>query len=235
MNGLDTVKCTALLESLPEQELALRFVFHNTKYVTKELVRVYAELLLRQWIASRDPSKRLALIFEANKVGSRHWLYFLFHHLLPEHKRITEYATQEELDTIDEILFLDDFSITGQNLIGTFDQLAFGKKTKHISVQIILAFSYNNFLGEMNGFVGRSYGGVKYLVAESLTEPKSTLLTPAFHDAINNKEERDLIPFHAEYKIPDRFCTYAALYEQCRAPPDRSFMREVETFWSTLQ
>ena len=223
------------MEKFPEEQAALRFVLHNTKYVTKELVRVYAEFLLRQWLASRDSSKRLALLFEPHKIGSKHWLYFLFHHLLPEHKRITLDATQEELDDIDEILFLDDFSITGQSLIGSFDQLSYNKKTKHISVQIILAFSYNNFLSEMNGFVGRNYAQVKYQVAESLVEPKSTLLTSAFHDAIGNKEERDMIPFHAEYKIPDTFCTYSSLYKKCRAPPDRSFMKQVEAFWSTLQ
>lgn len=234
MNGLDVVKCAQLIKDLPEHELVLRFVFENTTYVTKENVRVYSEYLLQDWLAKRDATKRLGVLFESDEIGSKHWLYFLFCQLLPDHKKLTTKATQDELDNIDELLFLEDFSLTGQSLIDDFDQLSYKKSTKHISVQIILAFAAGYFLREIHGYVGKNFREVNYLAGKVLVQPKNFLLSVAFHRAIGNNELRDMLPFHAEYKIPDSFCTYSTLYEKCRDAPDRSFMKEVELFWSNL-
>jgi hypothetical protein len=143
LNGLNVAKCNEFINNNIKYKQILETLFSNTKYYTHDQIKNMLEHLLTKFIDSRDKNKPLIILLDNNKIGSEHYYYYTLKHLLPEHY-ICFIDSKSGLKMIDEpcdILFLDDWSLSGCHLLGVIDSALYTKKqetNKNITINIIV-------------------------------------------------------------------------------------------------
>ena len=91
--------------------------------------------LVKQWLSNRDPTRNVYILMdEKNKIGSRKWLYVECHDLLPFHTIINPKDKIKD-NKNPEIVIIDDWSITGIDLMDTMD--VFYQNNKEIKFSYI--------------------------------------------------------------------------------------------------
>ena len=133
----------------------IKYVLENTRYITKLEVIQQTRTLINKWKQERQPDREVLILLESEKIGSQHWLYLECIDLLPDHSIIycneSKIYCNESKTNYDnkEILIIDDWSITGENLIGLIQDFTCKAKGKY-SLVCIIPFASDNILRNNN-------------------------------------------------------------------------------------
>ena len=258
-NGLDIEipTCKDLMSQYPDLKEIFNLLFENTKYFTTQQVK---NALLKQieiWKEKRIP-KKLYVLMSPYKVGSEQYFYYIFKDILPEHELIfIDEAIDIYKDHSDigvEILFLDDWSLSGNNMLGNIDVFIsnyFPEEAKEIeyegnwietfhpefnkinnpslSLTIIVAITTEDVIKLLNeiGVTPTIY--YEYLIPNFgdvlRSHNISQKLINDFSIIFNKESEIPSYPVHLEYKIANEFGSYPIIYNSCRInKPDKTFM-----------
>lgn len=120
MAGLNLNKesCSEIIDKNEKFRKIFDILFHETKYFTREEITDSLEYLIQKWLLERDPVK-LYVILKNDKIGSEHYFYYHFRHLLPEHTVIHKYLKEVNEDI--EMLYMDDWVLSGQHMKSTIE------------------------------------------------------------------------------------------------------------------
>ena len=118
------------MNKYPQFREIFELLYKNTQYFTTKQVLKSLELNINKWKRERKDNK-LYVVLSLNKnykreVGSEEFFYKHFKHILPYHDLLLFDHNDLPNKTIDkdaEYLFLDDWSLSGTNLIGNIDRL----------------------------------------------------------------------------------------------------------------
>lgn len=201
-----------------EHQDEIRQLLLNTHYLTKDYVISEARRLVKNFVESRDNTKSLGIFVDVYKIGSKHWLIKECADLLPKYVLVKENSNI----TADEILYLDDVVLTGHQCLGMIDFYSYSNDVTKIDLKIIIVCIHeSNELLRGLPDVGGRFKSMNISVGKKLGNFK-----------VSGKFGRQKCNVHMEYKIPNTFCVYERIYSMCRSPPDRSFMIDVEKFYS---
>ena len=131
--NLELEDCVQLYEDYPKYKQIFDLLFEYTHYYTKrEIIHdIYENIMNWKEIRRKIP---LFVIIDNNKIGSDHYYYYHFKDILPKHKIIL--SSNEISDDNDvELLYIDDWSLTGLNMIKLFEPLI---NRKHRTSEILL-------------------------------------------------------------------------------------------------
>lgn len=126
----------------------IMYILENSNYIGKDDMIQRTRDLVSKWISDRDSNRNVYILMdEEKKLGSRKWLYIECYDLLPSHIVIN--PGQKINDNNPEIIIIDDWSITGIDLLRTINE--FYCNNEHIkssSITYIITYcskEYFNF------------------------------------------------------------------------------------------
>lgn len=231
-HGLNQEKCVSFIEKNQDHLNLLVRLFENTKYYKTSDVLDGIKIQILKWKSERKDIP-LYLPIPNIEIGSEIWLYNLFKDLLPEHqimKNITDIPTEIEV----ELLLIDDWCLSGFNLLGTFDQLFYilGRNPDgkyNFTTTVITFVCTNTCRNNING-VCRSFRHSKsdfkfycQNIVDSLYEhvkdiPEQQIIDFMIKYMPNIDPVPELLPFpvHFEHKIANQFGSYPLIYKPCR-------------------
>src|SRR3990167_6056079 len=133
-NGLDPELCQIVLDNNPKYVDIIRQLFKETSYMTTTYIIDAMTSIITEWKSKRNDELPLYVTLpHDNQTGSEWWIYNQFKDLLPKHEVITEeldISPHEINDIPHEIIALDDWMLSGQNMAERFELLC----QKHTSI-----------------------------------------------------------------------------------------------------
>lgn len=238
----------SLIKLYPEKyNTILQIIGDSSIFCTTQYIIDTSRMLVEKWRNERQ-DRKLYIVSIGEKVGSEQWMYLVNRNLLPPHQLITSYDCDESRFLVDniieedsEILFIDDFMLSGTNIIGQFENLFYNfrdiTQRKHISfiMPVVTAESltlineiinsYDNMTCNVKTYYDYKMEKINYDDDEQLTHDLGFLINPD-SESLN-------YPFFTEYKIPNQFGSFPTLYNRIYTV-DRSFMDDVKEIWNKL-
>lgn len=246
MSGLDLQlpTCQELISKYPKYAEIFQILFENTQYFTREEILRDLEREINLWLQNRE-NLPLYIILPSHKIGSEYYFYYHFRNLLPEHTIIRD--VYPEITEKSEFLFLDDWSLTGTNILNWLDKTFITDPDEEIPrypginhkltiiVSIITEWAMERF---------NDPDEIGYFSFEPEITIYYTHIVPKFLDllqssGINRKLSLEFFkvfndslatayPVHLDYKIANVHGSFPTIYGPCRNPPDRQFMDEIK-------
>lgn len=258
-NGLDKEKCANYIKNNSQYSDALQFIFDNTIYVTKQDILDNIRLLVEQWVKTILTDCKLGVLIDNSKIGSQQWLYLHYKDLLPPHtiihpqnipyislidmfndKKRTIYNLQMKEweknkaipEKYDRILIVDDISYSGAFILSLIDCLTYKTDNyKNTDFDIIVTYQSDYGLRKQlsdSKFPIKSANIISY---KQLKVLQSELFTEEFLKKYQSATCEPVVAINLEYKLQNEMSTWSQIYSNCRDPPDRIFMKEVEQQW----
>lgn len=111
----------------------LKLLFENTFYITRVQILNDLKNNIEKWIIERE-DRPLYVVLNSNKIGSEHYFYYTLKYLLPEHKLIIS-INNNKTDILDggEILYLDDWSLTGVHMESIYESIFY--RSRRLNIQ----------------------------------------------------------------------------------------------------
>jgi hypothetical protein len=194
----------------------------NTVYFTQQQVLDGIEKLITHWKSMR-PNIPLYVNQAYDKSGSEHWLYGTFRDILPPHKVI--FRGTKDLPDACEILFLDDWCITGANMAGTMEEILY-KNPNTVNTKFtatVLVFCRTDFCHHSLDEILPYYPNLQVSISHEVIVPT---FVPNVDVEIGEQFLRTFVPdtrawasaVHLEYKA-NHFGSYGEIYRKCRSTP----------------
>lgn len=246
--GLNVAKCENFISQYPQFKEIFNLLFKHTKYYTIKNILDGITELTNKWLEERDTSNKLLIVVENDEIGSEIWFYNTIKSLLPDHTLIVtspSFNLSRYVDIFNdyegkyEILYLDDWCLSGNNKLGIFDSMLYAYNV-NLNRQ-----KFNNFIVTSINFlvtdrcnnifrnaVLKPYGlkeGITYYmhIVDSLytylNELPSSVSTDTIIDFmiefmpnISSDPKELPYPIHLEYKVANEFGSFPLLYKSCR-------------------
>lgn len=244
---LDVARCVEL-PFYNKYKMIIDDLIDKTIYFTKDQVCQAIEQQIKEWLNSYDMQKKLYVLVSPKKVGSEHWIYRTFEHLLPEHTLclnpnmfcITDFENSE-------ILIMDDWCLSGTHasnilmnyIIDPEEPNGTDSPFPELTANVTYIFAIMNyimpewFIESFNYFPNlRINVHGKYLI-----KPFGEICELDITPTLLYKFEREIgtytinggtgFPVHLEYKIANKYSSYPTIYSKLRNEPDRNFMKPI--------
>ena len=226
--------CEAFVQNHPQFESKLRCLFQNTVYFTKECVVTTVVDMVKKYVSERNKDRKLVVLLEGNKIGSQHWLYLHYREFLGEHyfmSKMPHLLTPEDIKLLSEsdVLLVDDMSLSGSFFSSLIENIVDLWKT-HFNYVVICAIGTENAESALRiNSYHKAVINFEFIIKNFAEILEENRIVPSkdFPVYFCPDSEAYTYPVHTEYKIANQFGSYPTIYENCRAPPDRSFMNEV--------
>lgn len=224
----------------------------------KKIFRLEVEVgivdAILSWCSRRTSTNPLYVNLCTGKVGSEQWLYLLVRSLLPAHKVIRRASELDQTVDVD-ILYMDDWTLSGSQAVGTAEQVLYPKinalKNVHYYIITYVATVDSQELIKMTNemYPGvtfhQTFGVQAYRLSQAVTyyQQFSTFSTPLLIDQdqmktfiqMHNPESQvDGHLIYSDYKIPSDFSSYPSIYDNLITELDREFMQVVEEEYMAL-
>ncbi len=237
--NLDSSTCINLFNKYPQFKDIFDILFRQTEYYTMKDILKDLEVNIKKWISERDNSKELFIVLPVNdKIGSEHYFYYHFKDILPKHTVLTSSA--EKLIEDVEYLYLDDWSLSGVNLLYSFENILYKKYGKDYSkgnlqltaIVSIITPSVEKMINEIFPSYKHKiyYSHIINKLDKYLNEIPEEL-KQEFYKTFSPATENASYPIHLDYKIANQFGSYPTIYLKCREPPVKNFMEETEKYF----
>lgn len=262
-NGLNVNSrtCIALKDKYPEYVDIFNILFSNTLYLTLDNVITSLETQINNFIENKKDYPVVVLI-GTDKIGSEQYFYYKLQDKLPPHYIFFSNHTLNSDKILKEIteptylLFMDDWSLSGNNMVATFDYTLSnssyinnnGKrvnqlKNPNILPVIITAIKSNEAVSLLKKTLKRTdidvyseytVNNLWYYISKdpvlskniNLLNNFSKQLTPQYRGGVYG------YPAHLSYKIANDAGSFPAIYGECREiSPNKEFMKEAKTIY----
>jgi hypothetical protein len=141
-----------------------------------------------------------------------------------------------------EILFLDDWSLSGNNAAATLEHILYKKIYKDIYYTFLFNILTNQAIRTINRiaalypYVSHQILRVKKIyefddILHKYKIPQEDINN--FNRSVNPDTECGSYAILSDYKIPNQFGSYPTIYKSMYSI-DRSFMKEIESEWISL-
>jgi hypothetical protein len=242
-NGLDSTKYAEFSEKYPEHRPILDILFRETQYYTLAQIMTMLTDSIRSFISQRDPMKPLVIVMYIDKIGSEQYFYNACRHLLPPH--YIHFQTNNnrlaKITVPTDLLVIDDWSLSGCNLYGTFDNILCEcdqYKNPMITLNAVVAITT---LPAIEGFIRTFepletkfyYSTVVPSLAAILIESNegaeqiiTYMQRKQFYNYFSPDIQETAYPIHLDYKVANQFGSYPNIYLPCRhTEPNKEFMQ----------
>lgn len=224
----------------------LSLLIQNTVYLKRSEIIESIRLQLVQWNMQRAKDKRLYIncypheSVNGNKIGSEQWLYVSCMDLLPDHTIIMPTTV---IENNSEILYIDDWSLSGNNAAAQLEHILYKRSYKDILYTFIFHTVTDRSICTIDEIVSMYPCVASHciLCTSKVPEFDSILHTngidqsdvAAFNKVINPDTECGAYAILSDYKLPNQFGSYPTVYEKLYTV-DRIFMQEIESLWSAI-
>lgn len=233
---LSTEKVSNLLQQYPEYNEMLTQLFAQTEIITKEEVENGIKGQLQLWAERERKSTRTYLLIETHKIGSMAWLYSVFKPFLDKNG-VVLYTENTKIIPGSELLLIDDFSLSGCHIAGTFENWMYkNPEVKNVSSVSIICCAVTNDAIRTFWSLGSQYECFKdvtgyYSQLVGMFSPRGISMDQLndFHKMWNPERVggSPACSFLTSYKIPNNFGSYPKVYEHV-FNIDRTFMNDVK-------
>jgi DNA-directed RNA polymerase beta' subunit len=216
-------------------------LFKNTKCIKKKDVIENIKNKLKLWKNQRENIKLYINLI--GKIGSEHWIYDEIKYLLPQHDIILD--ENKLLCDNSEILYIDDWSLSGCNCCGILEGLLYKntklnkyKNIKYTTIFYISTKQSRDTLEDVIDYYKYINLNITYcidimrfddIIKNNKIKFDSQLLRN-FHIKFSPDTEFYSYPIVSDYKIPNQFASYPLIYENI-FEIDRLFMEDVYKKW----
>ena len=128
-NGLDESLCKLFVERHIKYAKILKSLFTQTQYFTTNYIIKSSNELINEWLDSYKSERQLYVPLIQKKDGSEKWLYEINKHILPPHT-VINYKDISTLSDKCDILFIDDWCLSGINCAIVIDDITYDLKNK---------------------------------------------------------------------------------------------------------
>ncbi len=241
--------CVQLVKKYPQFAEIFEILFNNTQYYTRQQVSGAITRQIHRWLHERQPLP-LFVILTSGKIGSEHYFYYHFKDQLPKHQIIsneTEFAKELSVYEAMEVLFLDDWCLSGVNTAGSFESIAYKnlKQLQSKSMMFTSIFAISTLLCSqtLESLLADSYSNVtSRIYSDVIVERFDVILKNSgqifdhkllteFTKTFSPDTEDFAFPIHLDYKVANQFGSYPTIYLMCRDPPNKDFIKEVEEYF----
>ena len=241
-----------------EQKLTA-IILQSGKKITREQIEIWAPKMINHFLKIRDASRPLYVNLCTKKIGSEQWVYLLVRDLIPEHKILNKPEDLDKTESID-ILFLDDWVLSGSNAVGAWERVMWQHYEKLRDVRYyIRSFVATDASGKLLSETKLIYKNIQvFQTCAMIVDNLSTVLrskntytltngqqftTPwrvnikdwvSFHHKHNPSSHNEGYLIYSDYKLPNEFGSYPSIYCTVMPEVDREFMKKVEEEYSAL-
>jgi hypothetical protein len=227
--NLELEDCIKLYEKFPKFVTIFDILFENTYYFTRQEILKSLTHNILLWKKFRKDVP-LFVVMDNTKIGSDNYYYYHFKNLLPKHKIIL--SRNEIPNKQIEILHIDDWSLTGINMIKLFEPLIDNtynrKDSTFIKLTCIIAISTNecnNAMYELSGIQNIEYDiysnynveNLEYILCKNLISDE--LINNFLREFLVNSEI-NVYPVQLEYKSTDIKSLDQSIYMKCSKNKD---------------
>lgn len=217
-------------------------LLRHTHVIKKDNVIKEMRSLVSNWKRTRQERDLFVSCNAGSKIGSEQWIYLSVLDILPSHTILTK-ATS--LTDGCEILYMDDWSLSGCNACAIFEDNMYMNKASNVLYTFIFYLLTDEASSLISSLIERVYPHVQYrMINHTSVERFDHILENEgidiadpdiveFHRKYNPDTQSFAYPIVSDYKIPNQFGSYPTIYGGIY-PIDRRFMRNIEKRWKYL-
>jgi hypothetical protein len=217
-NGLDESLCKLFVEEHIKYAKILKSLFTQTQYFTTNYIIKSSNELINEWLNNYKSERPLFIPLMKKRDSSEKWLYEINKHILPPHT-IINYEDISLLPIECDILFMDDWCLSGNNCAGVIDDITYELKYK-LKKNVLINFYVVSVI--MTEFATNH---IKKIHKNTFVYYKNKIeifkdLSLEFNDFIKTFQpdtEWTAYPVHLEYKIANQFGSFNKIYSKCRS------------------
>lgn len=259
-NGLDqNLKSCKLFNKSNKFSKIIKILFDNTQYYTRKTILKDLELNINKWKNERQ-NLPLYVILPVGKIGSEYYFYYHFKKILPKHKLILNVFPS--INEESELLYLDDWSLTGHHCWNAFNDVIFTDEDHQnfrypnipLKCTVIVSITTNESLkfftdDENLGFIPQC--NFNYYYSHIIRKFNDILIDNGFnYEPFDFKNDFILIcdfyekyncskhtayPVHLDYKIANVDGSFPNIYIHCRSKPVKTFMSDTHKYFENVK
>ena len=217
-NGLDESLCKLFVERHIKYAKILKSLFTQTQYFTTNYIIKSSNELINEWLDSYKSERQLYIPLIQKKDGSEKWLYEINKHILPPHT-VINYKDISTLSDECDILFIDDWCLSGNNCASVIDDITYNLKNKFkrnvlINFYVVSVIMTENAIYQIKKIHKNTFFYYKNKI--DIFED-SSLEFDDFIKTFQPDTEWSAHPVHLEYKIANQFGSFEKIYSKCRS------------------
>ena len=229
--GFDPLECENFISKNMKFLNIIVPLFEYTKYYSTDAVVTGIKDLVIEWKEQRNNDIPLYVHINSanNEIGSEYWLYTIVKDTLPAHKIINQALLNQCTNNEIEILSLDDWCLSGNNMLGVTEDLLYDSKYKSKIYYSFIFFLVGTHCTSILTSVLKKY--YTNVIPTFFYKHKIEPFNPHLKETENNKklleeftktfspDTESLIgyPVIFEYKVANQFGSYPEIYKKCRS------------------